>query len=56
MKCLCYAASNCDTSLGCDEGYCGPYRLGKRYWMDAGRPTIVGDDLNLDDYGNRNCI
>ncbi|KAF5280354.1 hypothetical protein FQR65_LT03163 [Abscondita terminalis] len=46
LRCLCYAASNCDLRSGCNNGHCGPYQLGYSYWKDAGTPTIAGSRPN----------
>ncbi|KAF5282601.1 hypothetical protein FQA39_LY05008 [Lamprigera yunnana] len=46
LRCLCYAASNCDLARGCSGGFCGPYQLGYSYWKDAGSPTLSRNDRN----------
>lgn len=30
--------------MGCEKGYCGPYKIGRIYWVDAGRPVLDEDD------------
>ncbi|KAJ8931291.1 hypothetical protein NQ314_015814, partial [Rhamnusium bicolor] len=42
--CLCYAATTCDLTLGCDKGYCGPFKISRIYWVDAGNVTLPLDD------------
>ncbi|XP_065157864.1 uncharacterized protein [Atheta coriaria] len=44
MRCLCVAATNCDLTLGCKAGYCGPYKISRVYWIDAGRHVMDEDD------------
>lgn len=44
LRCLCYAATNCNLGIGCIKGYCGPYKVSKIYWIDAGKPTLPEDD------------
>ncbi|KAB0798689.1 hypothetical protein PPYR_09682 [Photinus pyralis] len=39
LGCICRAASDCDTSTQCEGGACGPYRITKEYWIDAGNLT-----------------
>lgn len=43
MRCLCYASTLCNMTVGCSRGYCGPYYLYRDYWKDAGQ-LVVGDD------------
>lgn len=43
LYCLCWATPNrCSTSKGCENGYCGPYRISRIYWVDAGNVTLPG--------------
>jgi len=44
FHCLCQAASNCDLNFGCQDGYCGPFRISKIYWVDAGKQVQPDDD------------
>ncbi|XP_017775925.1 PREDICTED: lysozyme-like, partial [Nicrophorus vespilloides] len=44
LRCLCYAATSCDITLGCTAGYCGPYKISRLYWIDAGRLVLPEDD------------
>lgn len=46
MTCLCQAATGCDLKYGCKEGYCGPFRMSRVYWIDAGKPTLPNDDAD----------
>lgn len=31
-------------TFGCVKGYCGPYKISKIYWKDAGEVTLPDDD------------
>ncbi|XP_063904458.1 invertebrate-type lysozyme 2-like [Zophobas morio] len=44
FRCLCYAASKCNLTVGCDGGYCGPYKISKIYWKDAGEVILPDDE------------
>ncbi|KYB26180.1 invertebrate-type lysozyme 3 [Tribolium castaneum] len=44
FRCLCYAATKCNLTLGCDGGYCGPYKISKIYWKDAGEVILPDDE------------
>ncbi|KAL5234157.1 hypothetical protein ACI65C_001567 [Semiaphis heraclei] len=48
MRCLCYASTLCNASVGCSRGYCGPYYLYRDYWKDAGQLVIPDDDPDRD--------
>ncbi|XP_018319801.1 lysozyme-like [Agrilus planipennis] len=48
IQCLCAAASACNLQAGCEGGYCGPFQIERRYWMDSGRPTVANDDPDRD--------
>lgn len=43
FRCLCYAASKCNLTAGCEGGYCGPYQISRVYWKDAGEITLPSD-------------
>ncbi|XP_018567495.1 lysozyme-like isoform X2 [Anoplophora glabripennis] len=44
MRCICTATiGDCDLTLGCKEGYCGPFRISRVYWIDAGNITLPQD-------------
>nr|ALM25916.1 i-type lysozyme 1 [Harmonia axyridis] len=45
FRCLCRAATNCNMTFGCVQGYCGPYKISRIYWIDAGRVTLPDDDV-----------
>ncbi|CAH1183055.1 unnamed protein product [Ceutorhynchus assimilis] len=45
LRCLCYAATNCDLGRDCVAGYCGPYKISRLYWIDAGRVVLPEDDI-----------
>lgn len=32
-------------TFGCVKGYCGPYKISKLYWKDAGQITLPDDDI-----------
>lgn len=44
MKCLCNAATGCNLTIRCPGGYCGPYKISKIYWTEAGNITLVNDE------------
>ncbi|KAL3272417.1 hypothetical protein HHI36_013899 [Cryptolaemus montrouzieri] len=44
FRCLCHAATKCNLSFGCVQGYCGPFKISKIYWKDAGELTLPDDD------------
>lgn len=44
FRCLCHAASRCNLTVGCDGGYCGPYKISKIYWKDAGEVILPDDE------------
>ncbi|KAK7601697.1 hypothetical protein V9T40_009138 [Parthenolecanium corni] len=44
IRCLCHSSTQCNMTVGCQKGYCGPLFLTKEYWRDAGRPTLRDDD------------
>lgn len=44
MRCLCVAATECDITKNCDKGYCGPFKVSRLYWIDAGEVTLPNDD------------
>ncbi|XP_063243619.1 lysozyme-like isoform X2 [Bacillus rossius redtenbacheri] len=44
VRCLCEAASNCNETVGCHKGYCGPFFISRNYWLDAGGRPLPGDD------------
>lgn len=45
LRCLCAAATGCDMKLGCVKGYCGPYKISRLFWIDAGREVLPEDDV-----------
>lgn len=53
IRCLCKAATQCNLTLGCTEGYCGPFKVSKIYWTDAGKQTLPDDDVARS--GGKNC-
>lgn len=32
-------------TFGCVKGYCGPYKISRLYWKDAGLVTLSDDDV-----------
>ncbi|KAK7869611.1 hypothetical protein R5R35_009985 [Gryllus longicercus] len=44
LRCLCEAATGCDARIGCVKGYCGPFKVSRLYWMEAGNITLPNDD------------
>ncbi|KAL3272418.1 hypothetical protein HHI36_013900 [Cryptolaemus montrouzieri] len=44
FQCLCHAASGCNLTFGCGEGYCGPFRISRVYWRDGANVTLPGDE------------
>ncbi|KAJ8984329.1 hypothetical protein NQ317_012548, partial [Molorchus minor] len=44
LRCLCHAATGCNLTLGCVKGYCGPFKISRIYWIDAGNVTLPEDD------------
>ncbi|XP_034182671.1 lysozyme [Osmia lignaria lignaria] len=53
LGCICEAASGCNTTLGCDEAVCGPFRITWSYWADAGKPTLTDSSS---DNGYLQCV
>lgn len=53
-RCICEATSNCNTTIGCEQGFCGPFKLSWTYWKEANKPTVKGDDPESEDAYN-NC-
>lgn len=45
MRCLCYTATGCDLIRDCVDGYCGPYKISKIYWVDAGQVVLANDEV-----------
>ncbi|KAE8746700.1 hypothetical protein FOCC_FOCC006563 [Frankliniella occidentalis] len=35
LRCICEAASGCNTTYGCALGFCGPFYMSRVYWRDA---------------------
>lgn len=48
LRCLCHAASGCNLTLGCVDGFCGPFQLNRAYWRDAGGFVLPGDSPSRD--------
>ena len=44
IRCMCEATSLCDFDTGCLNGFCGPFRISKGFWLDAGKFVVIGDD------------
>lgn len=44
LKCLCHASTQCNMTVSCQKGFCGPLFITKEYWTDAGRPVLENDD------------
>ncbi|XP_054268441.1 lysozyme 2-like isoform X2 [Macrosteles quadrilineatus] len=44
LRCLCHAASSCNQTLGCIDGFCGPFQINRLYWRDAGHYVPPEDD------------
>lgn len=42
VACLCDASSACNLTIGCFAGLCGPFLIGRQYWLDAGAPVLPG--------------
>lgn len=32
--------------LGCEKGYCGPYKISRLFWIDGGREVLPEDDVD----------
>ncbi|XP_069675917.1 invertebrate-type lysozyme 6-like [Periplaneta americana] len=43
MGCICEATTNCNLTIGCTRGLCGPFLVSRIYWDEAGRPVLPGD-------------
>ncbi|XP_075209804.1 lysozyme-like [Lycorma delicatula] len=43
LGCICDATSACNLTIGCSAGLCGPFLIGRQYWVDAGAPVLAGD-------------
>lgn len=55
MDCICEAATECEVERQCIEGYCGPFKVSKLYWLDAGNVTLPLDDGQRAG-GKKNCF
>jgi len=44
LGCICEATTNCNMTIGCMRGLCGPFLISKAYWVDSGRPTVPRDN------------
>ncbi|XP_063243382.1 lysozyme 2-like [Bacillus rossius redtenbacheri] len=44
LRCLCEAASGCNETAGCHQGYCGPFWVSRIYWAEAGKVVFPDDD------------
>ncbi|XP_052123634.1 uncharacterized protein LOC113217320 isoform X3 [Frankliniella occidentalis] len=44
LRCICEAASGCNTTYGCALGFCGPFYMSRVYWRDGGKPVLPEDD------------
>jgi hypothetical protein len=42
VACICDASSACNLTIGCFAGLCGPFLIGRQYWLDAGAPVLPG--------------
>lgn len=42
LSCICDATTACNLTIGCYAGLCGPFLIGRQYWMDAGAPVLLG--------------
>lgn len=43
LGCICDATTACNLTIGCTAGLCGPFLIGRQYWIDAGAPVLAGD-------------
>lgn len=43
-RCICEASTDCNTTIGCQQGFCGPMKLSWTYWKDSGKPTVNNED------------
>lgn len=43
LGCICEATTNCNMTIGCMRGLCGPFLISRAYWIDAGRPVVALD-------------
>ncbi|XP_039280368.1 uncharacterized protein LOC111058614 [Nilaparvata lugens] len=48
LRCICHASSNCNMTIGCYGGRCGPLQISRQYWKDAGRYVLPEDNPNRD--------
>ncbi|KAJ8923446.1 hypothetical protein NQ315_002005 [Exocentrus adspersus] len=56
MECICKATiGGCNRSLACEKGYCGPFRISKIHWIDAGNITLPADDPERGDAAYQAC-
>lgn len=35
LGCICEASSSCDVNRGCRNGVCGPFLIGRGFWVDS---------------------
>uniref|UniRef100_A0A1B6C4E1 lysozyme n=1 Tax=Clastoptera arizonana TaxID=38151 RepID=A0A1B6C4E1_9HEMI len=42
LGCICDATTACNLTIGCYAGLCGPFLIGRQYWIDAGAPVLPG--------------
>ncbi|KAJ8684301.1 hypothetical protein QAD02_020093 [Eretmocerus hayati] len=55
LGCICDAASGCNTTLGCTNDVCGPFRITLSYWTDGGKPSL-NNETNPDDSAFEECV
>ena len=55
LRCISCASTGCNTNATCKGNACGMLAIQHAYWVDAGRPTILGE--GPDDYDAFfNCV
>ena len=51
IGCICEASSECNTQLGCENGFCGPFRISNAFFIDS----EIAKEPNFAQYNFQSC-
>ncbi|XP_043235657.1 lysozyme 2-like [Amphibalanus amphitrite] len=51
LGCICEASSACNTQLGCENGFCGPFRISNAFFIDS----ELSKEPNFAQYNFQSC-
>lgn len=51
LGCICEASTACNTTLGCVNGYCGPFLISNAFYLDS----ELGKEANFASYTFESC-